>query len=100
MNGFVTFSNIARANEFISRMDVLLGYPNISTKTVTYTKALQHNVRRGLYYVIIKDSFSHVSGGILLRNEMENELTVDEKLTIKSYSELKSDNAIIPNVII
>ena len=40
--------------DYIAKLDVMMGYPNPATKTVTYAKPIPHNGKPGTFMVRIK----------------------------------------------
>ena len=45
--------------DYIAKIDTMLGYPNAETKTLTYAKPLPHLSKRGMFFIPIKSVYAH-----------------------------------------
>ena len=76
----------------VAKMDLLLGYPNPETKTLTYARVRQHAAKRGVYFVIMKSVHSPIMGRKSTLTEMRAPLTSKER-TSTSFEALDLEGA-------
>lgn len=88
---------LVAANAYINKMNILMGYPNPSTKTVTYAVARKHLNSPGMYLVIIKSVYSPNLNRNISIAEINAGSTVGEKTSRKSIEVLRSENAFPSN---
>jgi len=93
MADYLVFPNRGLANSAVTRMNILMGYPNPATKTVTYAEPIEHDAIPGTYLVILKSVWAPALNRNVTLDEINGELNPAELASIKTQQELEAEGA-------
>lgn len=89
----------AECEAFIAKMDVLMGYPNPATKTLTYAKAKQHFTNKAEWFVRIKPVYAPKLKRYVSLTDMESVMVGKELTDRTTLNTLETDGAFEPDLI-
>jgi len=93
MSDYLVYPNIGLANSVVTRMNVLMGYPNPGTSTVTYSEPREHEAIPGTFLVVLKSVWAPALNRNVTLDEIKGELNPAELASIKTKEELEAEGA-------
>jgi len=78
--------------DLVAKLDTLLGYPNIDTKTETYAVPMKHETFPGVFFIPMKDTYSPAKNRETPLAEMSSVMSGKE-LTWKTETLMRVEGA-------
>ena len=89
----------AECNAFVSKMDFMLGYPNVEVKTNTYSLPREHAAKTGTWYMLLKAVFGSKINGTSSLEMLDDEMSPTELGKKMTLLELTTEEAFPKNEI-
>ena len=84
---------LAECDAFVDKMNTMMGYPNLDTKTMRYSIPREHFSKSGTYIVTLKSVYAPKLKSNLSLETMYDQLTSKELSDKVTLSTLKSEGA-------
>lgn len=84
---------LTACNNFITKMNTMMGYPNEETKTMRYSIPREHGTDKGVYIVPLKSVYAPKLNGYSSLEMMEGEMTPTQLSKKTTLSTLKTQGA-------